>query len=69
MPTPITDTWNTKYPQNVTCICKNILSFKHILLECPVTTELYQKNVYYFNACNNVRDILYIILISIILLN
>ena len=26
-------TWNTKYEQNVTCVCKNILSVKHILLE------------------------------------
>ena len=50
--------WNTKYSQNVTCVCKNILSVKHILLECPITTELFQKNGYDFNACNNVRDIL-----------
>ena len=53
------NTWNTKYSQNVTCICKNILSIKHILLECHITTELFQKNGYDFNACNNVRDILY----------
>ena len=54
------NSWNTKYSQNVTCICKNILSVKHILLECPVlTTELFQKNEYDLNACNNVRDILY----------
>ena len=52
------NTWNTKYSQNVTCVCKNILSIKHILLECPITTELFQKNGYDFNACNNVRDIL-----------
>ena len=32
---------------------------KHILLECPITTELFQKNGYDFNAYNNVRDILY----------
>ena len=31
----------------------------HTLLECPITTELFQKNGYDFNACNNVRDILY----------
>ena len=43
----------------MTCICKNILSVKHILPECPVTTELFQENGYDFNACNNVRDILY----------
>ena len=30
---------NTKYLQNVTCVCKNILSVKHIPLECPITTE------------------------------
>ena len=51
--------WNTKYSQNVTCVCKNILFVKHILLECPITVELFQKNEYDFNACNNVRDILY----------
>ena len=37
----------------------NILSVKHILLECPITTELFQKNGYDFNACNSLRDILY----------
>ena len=26
------NSWNTKYLQNVTCVCKNILSVKHILL-------------------------------------
>ena len=41
------------------CICKNILSIKHILHECPVTTDLVKKNGYDFNDCNNVRDILY----------
>ena len=46
------------YSQNVTCVCKNILSVKHILLECPITTELFQKNGYDLNAYNNVRDIL-----------
>ena len=51
--------WKTKYSQNVTCVCKNILSVKHILLECPITTELFQKNGYDLNAYNNVRDILY----------
>ena len=53
------NTWNTKYSQNVTGVCKNILSVKHILLECPVTTELFKKYGYDFNACNNVRDVLY----------
>ena len=24
------NSWNTKYSQNVTCVCKNILSVKHI---------------------------------------
>ena len=32
---------------------------KYILLESPVTTELFQKNGYDWNAYNNVRDILY----------
>ena len=43
----------------MTCVCKNILSVKHILLVCPITTELLQKNGYDLNAYNNVRDILY----------
>ena len=49
------------YSQNVTCVCKNILSVivKRIMRECPITTELFQKNGYDLNAYNNVRDILY----------
>ena len=47
------------YSQKETCVCKNILSVKHILLECPITTELFQKNGYDLNDYNNVRDILY----------
>ena len=43
----------------MTCVCKNILYIKRILLECPSTTELVQKNGYDLNAYNNVRDILY----------
>ena len=43
----------------MTCVCKNIISVKHILLECPITTELFQKNGCDLNAYNNVRDILY----------
>ena len=53
------NSWNTKYSQNVTCVCKNILSVKHILLECHITAELFQKKGYDLNAYNNVRDILY----------
>ena len=37
------NSWNTKYSQNVTCVCSNILSFKHILLECPITTVISEK--------------------------
>ena len=50
---------NTKYSQNVTCICKNVLSVNHILPECPTTTEVFQINGSDFNACINVRHILY----------
>ena len=57
------NSWNTKSSQNVTCVCKNVLFVKHILLECPITTELFKnkikKNGSDVNACNNVRDILY----------
>ena len=44
---------------SIRSVCKNILSVKHILLECPITIELFQKNGYDLNAYNNVRDILY----------
>ena len=43
----------------MTCVCKNILSVKHVLLESPITRDLFQKNGYDFSDCNNVRDILY----------
>ena len=36
------NSWNTKYSQNVTCVCKNIISVKHILIECPITINLFQ---------------------------
>ena len=36
-----------------------MLSVNHLLLECPITTELIQKNGYDFKACNNVRDNLF----------
>ena len=51
--------WNTKYSQTVTCVCKNVISVNNILLKCPITTELFTKNGYDCNAFNNVRDILY----------
>ena len=37
------NTWNTKYSQNMTCVCKNILYVKYILLECPITTWLFKE--------------------------
>ena len=37
------NSWNTKYSQNVRRVCKNILSVKHILLECPVNTVISEK--------------------------
>ena len=51
--------WSTKYSQNVTYVCKNILSVKHLLPECPITTEVFLKNGSDLNDYNNVRDILY----------
>ena len=50
------NSWNTKYSQNVTCVDENILSVKYILFECPITTQLFQKNGYDRNACSNVKD-------------
>ena len=32
---------------------------KHKLLECPITTDLFEKNGYDFNDRNNARDMLY----------
>ena len=37
------NSWNTKYLQNLTCFCKNILSVKHILLESPIITVTSEK--------------------------
>ena len=34
--------WNTKYPQNVKWIPMNALSVNYILLERPITIELFQ---------------------------
>ena len=42
----------------VSCsFCTNPRSVDDILLERPVTTELFLKDAYAFTACNNVRDI------------
>ena len=37
----------------------NLFIYSLYMLECPFTTELFQKNGYDLNAYNNVRDILY----------
>ena len=34
------------------CVCKNSLSVKHTLLECPVTTVISEKIRYDLNASN-----------------
>ena len=47
------NSWNTKHSQNMTYVCKNILSVKQMLLECPITTELFQKNESDFNEIIN----------------
>ena len=36
-----------------------MLSVNYLPLECPITTELFQKNGHDLKACNNVRDILF----------
>ena len=50
---------NTKCSQNVTCICTNHLSVYHILLECPITTPLFNTARYDFTSCNSVIYIVY----------
>ena len=37
------NSWNTKYSENLTCVCKNVLSVSHVLLECPITTVVLEK--------------------------
>ena len=51
---------NTKYSQNVTCVCKNIPSVKRKLLECPITTELFQKmdRTYRFQQRKRYSDVI-----------
>ena len=44
---------------NLQCVSLNAPSVNDILLECPITTELFQKNGYDFNVCNKVRNNLY----------
>ena len=52
------NTWNTKYSQNVTCVCKNIISVKHNYYNVLLPQSYFRK-MDMTNACNNVRDILY----------
>jgi ribonuclease HI len=33
--------WNTKFSQNVVCVCSQQISVKHIFFECPVLLKLY----------------------------
>ena len=39
------------------CICTNPLLVHHILLECPITTALFNKDGYDFTSCNSVTDV------------
>ena len=47
--------------ESVSCVscsfCTTPRSVNDILLECPVTTELFLTDGYDFTACNNARDI------------
>ena len=66
------NTWNTKYSQNVTCVCKKypILSVKHILLECPIYYHSYFRRIEMTLMLATTKEIYFIILIlSILLLN
>ena len=36
------NTWNTKYSKEVTCVCKEKISVKHMLLNCPILNQLYK---------------------------
>ena len=39
------NSWNAKYSKNVTCVCENLLSVKHVLLKCPITTAISEKRI------------------------
>ena len=43
----------------MTSIYTNPLSVIHIFFECAITTNLFVKDGYDFNVCNNVKGILY----------
>ena len=49
------NTSNTKYSQNVTCVCTRMSYYYRVIPE----KKKEKKKEYDFNACNNVRDILY----------
>ena len=56
------NSWNTKYSQNVTCVCKNVLSVILTTYSLDVLlprSYFRKKSMYVFNTWNNVRDILY----------
>ena len=55
------DSWHCLPPCCGRPLIADLYHFKMLntLLECPITTELFLKNGYGFNACNNEIDILY----------
>ena len=55
------DSWQCLPPCCGRPLIADLYHFKMLntLLGCPITTELFQKNGYGFNACNNESDILY----------
>ena len=52
------NSWNTKYSQNVTCVCKKYL-LNTYCLNVLLLQSYFRKNGYDLNAYNNVRDISY----------
>ena len=45
------NTWNTKYSRDITCICKENISIRHLLFECSILTQAYkEQNIFTKNT-------------------
>ena len=54
-----TDIFSQIYVHKPTYIDNHIIIANPLLLECPITTDLFQENGYGFSVCSSVRDMLY----------
>jgi hypothetical protein len=35
--------WNTKFSQNIVCVCSKQISVNHLFFECPALLQLYEE--------------------------